>query len=506
VGQAVGTAGPHAGGLAAGGGGAALPYRAFRRPLPSPGIAARLGHWQGGILIRQNTRTVPGARASGLGAVIWSQLFLRVASSAGLLVIGSYLVDLRDHGAGVTSFLVGVLTALVYVTELLGAPLAGTLSDARGRKAFLLAGPALSALAVLLIPLGSLGAALPPLVLVLVLVGAARLIEGLGSALSVPATLSLLAEGTDARPLQRGRLMSLFELSTSGGLALGAVLGPILWQRLHLLAFAVLAALYLGASAVVARVREAPLSRTSGDAIDLRRSLPILARWNLALFVPAWIAVNAIVGVWITAQIAFVLTARLHVHGQRFVGSLHGRPGTLSAILGGYVLWFSLCVVVWAVALGRLPRLPVLLVTTFGAVLASAGLIALNHGGAPAAFIPLVLTGVFLEAGFTPAALAYLADASRAFTRDRGLLMGLYSVILGVGQLIGNVLGGIAAQVAYFDGLAYLTILLAVVALAAVTLLLVAERRQQRRMAPVRPCISMRSRYTVAWSKIRSGR
>jgi len=65
--------------------------------------------------------------------------------------------------------------------------------------------------------------------------------------------------------------------------------------------------------------------------------------------------------------------------------------------------------------------------------------------------------------------------------------MGLYSVILGVGQLIGNVLGGVFAQVAYFDGLASLTILLAVVAIGAVMLLLVTERRQQRHAALVHP-------------------
>jgi len=79
-----------------------------------------------------------------------------------------------------------------------------------------------------------------------------------------------------------------------------------------------------------------------------------------------------------------------------------------------------------------------------------------------------------------------LADASRAVARDRGLLMGLYSVILGAGQLIGNMLGGVFAQVAYFDGLASLTILLAVVAMGVVTGLLVTERRQQRHTAPVR--------------------
>ena len=64
------------------------------------------------------------------------------------------------------------------------------------------------------------------------------------------------------------------------------------------------------------------------------------------------------------------------------------------------MLWFGLCVVVWALVLARLPRLPALLFTVFGSVPASVGLIALNHGYAPLAFVPLVLLGVFLEAGF----------------------------------------------------------------------------------------------------------
>lgn len=97
------------------------------------------------------------------------------------------------------------------------------------------------------------------------------------------------------------------------------------------------------------------------------------------------------------------------------------------------MLWFGLCVVVWALVLARLPRLPALLFTVFGSVPASVGLFALNHGYAPLAFLPLVLLGVFLEAGFTPTAPAYLADISQVFAQDRGLLMGLYSVMLGIG-------------------------------------------------------------------------
>jgi predicted MFS family arabinose efflux permease len=117
-----------------------------------------------------------------------------------------------------------------------------------------------------------------------------------------------------------------------------------------------------------------------------------------------------------------------------------------------------------------------------GSVPASVGLIVLNHGGSPIAFIPIVLVGVFLEAGFTPAALAYLADVSERFSRERGLLMGLYSVMLGIGQLVGAALGGLFAQFAYFDGLAYLTILLASAAMGTVALSMLVQRRDREPM------------------------
>ena len=43
--------------------------------------------------------------------------------------------------------------------------------------------------------------------------------------------------------------------------------------------------------------------------------------------------------------------------------------------------------------------------------------------------------------------------------------MGLYSIFLGVGQLLGNGLGGVFARIWGFDGLIYLTVVLAFVAL-----------------------------------------
>ena len=429
-----------------------------------------------GVDRSRSESTVRREWAARTGFVVWSQLFLRTASSAGVLVVGGYFVYLRDQGEAVNSVLLGAVSASVYVTELLWAPVAGSMSDRRGRKIFLLAGPALSAIAVLFIPLGAATMTILPIGIVVGLVGAARLVEGVGAAVSVPATLGFLSETTDDRPVMRGRSMGFFELASSIGIAAGAVLGPLLWDRFHLIAFVVLAGLYLIAALMVLKVRERPRSRSVHVVFSMRRYADMLSYRPLALFIPTWIAVNAILGVWVNAQIEFVLAARLHVPGQHFVGSLHGRAGTLSEILGAYVLWFALCVVAWAFVVGRLPRLPTLLVTVSGSVVASVGLIALNHGSSPLAFIPVVLVGVFLEAGFTPAALAYLADISQRFSHDRGPLMGLYSVMLGVGQLAGAALGGVFAQFAYFDGLAYLTIMLASAAMGAVALSMLVQR------------------------------
>jgi MFS family permease len=190
-------------------------------------------------------------------------------------------------------------------------------------------------------------------------------------------------------------------------------------------------------------------------------------------------AANAILGIWVTSQITFVLAGHLHVPAQHFVGSLYQQEPLLSAYLGGYVLLFSGAVVAWAFVLGHLPKLPVLLLTLFGSVLACLGLVGLNHGGAPLLWVPLVIIGVFLEAGFTPPALAYLADQSQALAQDRGLVMGLYSVILGVGSLLGNVLGGLFAQWWYFDGLALLTVIFAVLGMLSIASLKLAPRNQR---------------------------
>lgn len=342
---------------------------------------------------------------------------------------------------------------------------------------FLVTAPVLAAVGALLTPAGSVLDAVPPLTLVVAVVATARLVEGAaGTAMAVPATLGLLADATDENRLRRGRQMSLYELASAGGIAVGAAAGPLLWAGTGLWAFGVVAGMYLAGGALVAAFAREPRRARAVVRRSPRRWLAILSDRRLLTFLPAWVAANAILGTWVASQLTFILTGDRRVPGQRLVGALAGHGVWLSAILGGYVFLFGGCVVGWAFLVGRLPTKPTLLVTIAGAVIASTGLIAANHGVSWWLAGPVVLVGIFLEAGFTPAALTYLADVSGMFAADRGMVMGAYSVVLGAGYLAGNVLGGVFAQWLAFDGLAVLTILLAVVGVASITMMAATDR------------------------------
>jgi predicted MFS family arabinose efflux permease len=65
----------------------------------------------------------------------------------------------------------------------------------------------------------------------------------------------------------------------------------------------------------------------------------------------------------------------------------------------------------------------------------------------------LAAAGLFVLAGATPAALGLLADMSEAFPADRGAIMGLYSVFLAIGQIIGSFVGAEAAKRYGIDGI-----------------------------------------------------
>src|SRR5947209_1058295 len=84
--------------------------------------------------------------------------------------------------------------------------------------------------------------------------------------------------------------------------------------------------------------------------------------------------------------------------------------------------------------------------------------------GALVALLPAIGICVVIASGFAPAALTFLAALSEEAPQDRGAIMGLYSLLLGGGQLLGTWIGGIFADIAGFNGLIVFSLFLTGVA------------------------------------------
>jgi MFS family permease len=305
-----------------------------------------------------------------------------------------------------------------------------------------------------------------------------RVIEGLSTATTAPSTLSFLSAATAQSASLRGRVMSWYEIATVVGIGFGFVVAGVLWDRLGYGAFLVVTAIYATALLAFALVTE---EAELGGAVPVREGRSfreVLSKPRLLRFAPAWLCVNTIVGVWFTHS-AFQLTGERRA-GQFLSGEFTG--STLGAAFAAFSVAFMLGVFLWGLAIGRRQKTSLMLITTLGIYLLCGALFALNRAGATGGLLVTVLTaaflvGVVIASGFTPAALAYLADISEEMAEHRGTVMGLYSVMLGLGQLIGGALGGPFAQAWGVDGLILLTALLGSAALLVLAVLHRVERR-----------------------------
>jgi MFS family permease len=97
------------------------------------------------------------------------------------------------------------------------------------------------------------------------------------------------------------------------------------------------------------------------------------------------------------------------------------------------------------------------------------GLYVLNHSESwsaanRAALIVGIAVLIMIESGFTPAALTWLA-ASLDSLGGKGAAMGIYSMLLGSGAVVGSLLAGMLGAAWQVDGLLLGTVLMALVAL-----------------------------------------
>jgi MFS family permease len=409
-----------------------------------------------------------------LPLILVGNALLRIAGAAGGVLVGLYLAALKGQGREIDAALVGTLGAVTFIAELVGALPMGVLSDVFAPRLLMITGSLLGAIATQLF--GMSGA--------LSIFFLSRALEGLAVAASSPAILAHLTDVTEGDYVLRGKVMSYFELSLLGGLALGALVAGGLWSTLGTGAFAALAAVYVACAVLLGL--GATGSKKHGASQALAGFKNALRDPFLARLAPAWLCINVIVGLWLGPTLTFLLTLEDN-RGQFLTGAFAGNPLGIGFVQLGYAIIFAAGVTIWSFFLYRFERTRVLKIALVAMFFACAGFYLINHSQtwsstARWSVMGLTAMAIMVESGFTPAALALLADVVGA-QGGRGAAMGIYSVLLSLGALIGSLLAGQVGKLWAVDGLIYATVAMAVAAFATVYFL----PRQ-------RPALEIRSR------------
>jgi len=414
-----------------------------------------------------------------LVAVLVGSLILRLAAQTMGQMTQFYLVHISRYYYHISHTTRGYVLASFFLTELLGSLVLGAMSDRYGRKLFIILGPVFGAIAVQITGMTT----------VLWLIVFARLLEGLSTGSSIPATLGYISEATVGRPNLRARVMGLFEITLVGGIAMGAVVGGYLWKffgvsrsvtTLPLVspAFSLNGLIYLvslaifawglkdfnSRAAVTANANNKP-SHFAAARKKLKHYAEVLESPTVMMFSPAWLSVFCIIGVWTNLSVG-LLTGKDRVGSQMLTGAL--TPEKFGNGLAALAVFFALGVLAWSFVLGRYRKTSVMLISTGALFALLLTVFALNHLGSfsnPAYYLLLgsLLIEVLILSGFTPAALTYLADVTENYRADRGSIMGLYSVFLGLGQLLGTSLGGPFADWNGVDGLLLLSAIFGII-------------------------------------------
>jgi MFS family permease len=363
----------------------------------------------------------PRAAFAGVFAVTFCGL---LAVGAVLPVLPRYVHGPLDGG----NIAVGIVVGSYAVTGLLLRPLAGRLSDRRGRRPTVLAGSILVALAGLLYlpPLG-----IPGLIL-------ARLLLGAGEGAVFTAGSAWIVDLAPAE--RRGRLIGLYGLAVWAGLSIGPLIGELLMSVSgYTLVWIFAAAMPLLGALIATRLPDPfhPLAHAEPHPLIAREA--ILPGTALAL-----------VSVGYATIAAFVV---LHLD-SRGVG--HG-----AAVFGA----FATMVVLTRLIGGNLPdRAGPGRVATAAALIEAVGLVTIGF----ATSLPVALAGALaMGAAFS---LLYpslsLIVVSRVPDTRRGAALGTFTAFFDAGVGLGAPLAGLAAALSGYEGAFLLAAAAALAALA----------------------------------------
>ena len=314
------------------------------------------------------------------------------------------------------SFLVvGIIAAAYPVAETVCGPIIGILADRFGRKRWIWLGLCVSTVALFAFTLHTD-------VAYLIFVHS---IQGIAAAMVVVSTLTMVTDISTVST--RGREMGIYDFANLGGYMIGIFTAGIIARTHSLLAPFYLASglAAIGAAYAYFRVKEKKSSHKSRSVLSPIETIRLLiGDKRAAAMFPIWLSVTTFIGMTLT-----------------FGPRLGPSPMVTSFVIAGLVLILAFTQPYFGhlsdkYGRGRLMMLGMLsLIGVFATVIAMFRW----HIGALYLMPIFAIFGVGSFA-FAPAALASLGDI--APKHGRGTTMGVYSLFISLGTIIGPLLGG----------------------------------------------------------------
>lgn len=346
----------------------------------------------------------------------------------------------------------GLLTAAIYASQTLTAPLMGVLADRLGRRNLLL----------LTIVGGFIAVQIPPLTAVFPLLLLNRLLAGASLVGSTAALLTRVTDETaDGHPKRRARATTFYQGIELGGQLIGLVLASVLFQYITINSFYVAAVVYFLTIFLIwwgipeSKSGAEAKARAQGWGETWQNWRVLFQSRKLWAFVPVWLVVNAILGMWYAhagVQLLRNPTGSNQRPDQYLMG--HFQVSELAFIFLGYAAAFGVGLAVWSRLISRWRYAHIMLLASFCEITICIILLLYNRfgnaGWALLLLIPAALA-IAIESGFTPAALGYLTDIAEEVggERARGTVMGFYSTGNSLGNILGTLLG--IALIQFFD-------------------------------------------------------
>ncbi len=313
-----------------------------------------------------------------------------------------------------SNFVVGMIAAAYPIAETIFGPAIGVLADRLGRRRWIYIGLTISTFALFAFTLTTdVG--------YLIVVHA---VQGVAAAMIVVSTLAMVTDVSTAS--NRGREMGIYDFANLGGYVIGISMAGVL-MRTH----SSVAPFYFGSAlaavgAIFAyfRVKEKRAHAKRGVLSPIQTVRLLLSDRRTAAMFPIWLSVTTFIGMALTfgprlgpspLLTSFLIAGVVLILAftQPFFGHLSDKYGRDKLMMLGMVSLMGLFATVITMFRRHLELLFV------------------------APFLAIFGLGSF---AFAPAALASLGDL--APERGRGTTMGVYSVVISLGTIIGPLLGG----------------------------------------------------------------